>query len=192
MFNCLLCSSTVTASPPPTFTNPISNFIFTPSQSLRYPVMEAVFWVWVFFGFNLRFAVRIFKVGLTPENNQRQVWLHSQPHPEQHSNFTVSTKMKTDTARSSFRHKQARAGLCNKTKVFHSEQKLLKLILCVNTHVLIWEIPDHRTETQVLQLVIQLSWQNCRTVPLRGFTETNPTEPNSKNVKCSAVRFSLV
>lgn len=26
---------------------------------------------------------------------------------------------------------------------------------------MIWEISDHRTETQVLQLVIQLSWQNC-------------------------------
>lgn len=119
----LLYSSTVSVSPLPTFANPIRNVISTPSQSLRYPVMKAVFWVWCFFVFNLRFAARIFKVGLTPENNQRRVWLHSQPHPEQHSNFTVSTKMKTDVARSSFRHKQGKGWALQRNKGFPFQAK---------------------------------------------------------------------
>lgn len=100
-----------------------SGMLFLLPHKASGTLMEVVFWVWDFFAFNLRFAVRIFKVGLAPENNQRRVWLHSQPHPEQHSNFTVSTKMKTDTARSSFRHKQGKGWALQWNKGFPFQAK---------------------------------------------------------------------
>lgn len=92
-----------------------------------------------FFAFNLRFAVRIFKVGLTPENNQRRVWLHSQPHPEQHSNFTASTKMKTDRARSSFRHKEGKGWALQWNKGFPFQAKTPSADSMHKYTILIWK-----------------------------------------------------
>lgn len=144
--------------------------------------------VWVG-SFSPRFAVRI-KVGLSPENNRRQVWPHSQPH-RMHKNENRHSSIISQA--------QTRKGLGHAIKM---KQRLsfpgentpeVKLILCINTHVLIWGINDS-TEKQVWWLVIQASWHNGAwavvrddvlrqaRVPLKVTKGTDPTEPTFRSL----------